>query len=188
MLFRSLIVDDHLSLSCCNASSMDLNTHSTINDLHASVDSPCISSKICLDESLYDMLALSCCHDENACVPSNSCINNNIEETQFAMQQDLNLSSSKINYSSSFTSHCLMAKSSSSNDNDDNNDNDNNDEEVDMEKINALLQNKGLMILKALPTNESAQANLFEIMSTLIERGETIEALEASLEIGRAHV
>ena len=45
-----------------------------------------------------------------------------------------------------------------------------------------MLQNKGLMILKALPSNNSAQANLFEIMSTLIERGETIEALKASLE------
>ena len=38
------------------------------------------------------------------------------------------------------------------------------------------------MILKALPSDNNAQANLFEIMSTLIERGETIEALEASLE------
>ena len=56
------------------------------------------------------------------------------------------------------------------------------DEEADLEKVNALLQNKGLMILKVLPINKSAQANLVEIMSTLIERGETIE------EIGRAHV
>ena len=94
-LDSELIVDDHLSLSCCNASSLDLNTHSTINDLHASVDSPCISSKTCLDKSLYDMLALSCCLDKNACVPSNSCININVEETQCDMQQDMNLSSSK---------------------------------------------------------------------------------------------
>ena len=37
-----LIVDDLLSLCFCNAS-LDLNTYSTINDSHASVDSPCIS-------------------------------------------------------------------------------------------------------------------------------------------------
>ena len=128
------------------------------------------------------MLALSCSNDKNACVPSNSCINNNVEETQLAMQQDVNLSSSKISYSSSSTSHCLMAKSSSSYDNDDKNDHDSNDEEDNMEKVNALLLNKGLMILKALPSNKSAQANLFEIISTLIERGETIEALKESLE------
>ena len=100
------------------------------------------------------MFALSCCHDKNSCVPSNSCMNNNVEETQLAMQQDVNLSSSKINWSSSSTTHCLMAKSSSSDDN--NNDNDNNDEEDDMEKVNALLQNKGLIILKALPNNKNA--------------------------------
>ena len=41
-----LIVDDLLSLSYCNASSLDLNTHNTINVIHASFDSPCISSKI----------------------------------------------------------------------------------------------------------------------------------------------
>ena len=74
-LDSELIVDDHLSLSCCNDSSLDLNTHSTINDLHASVDCPCISSKTSLDNSLYDMLALSCYNDKNACVPSNSCMN-----------------------------------------------------------------------------------------------------------------
>ena len=110
-LDSELIVDDHLSLSCCNDSSLDLNTHSTINDLHASVDSPCISSKNCLDESNDDMLALSCSNDKNACVPSNSCMNINVEETQLIVEQDLNLSSSKINYPSSSTYHCLMAKS-----------------------------------------------------------------------------
>ena len=76
-LDSELIVDDHLSLSSCNDSSLDLNTHSTINDLHASVDSPCISSKNCLDKSNDDMLALSCSNDKNACVPSNSCMNIN---------------------------------------------------------------------------------------------------------------
>jgi hypothetical protein len=38
-----LTSDDRSSLSHCNASSLDLNTSSTINALHACVDSPCIS-------------------------------------------------------------------------------------------------------------------------------------------------
>jgi hypothetical protein len=38
-----LTCDDHSSLSQCHASSLDLNTSSTINALHACVDSPCIS-------------------------------------------------------------------------------------------------------------------------------------------------
>ena len=106
-----LIVDDILSLSCCNDSSLDLNTYSTINVLHACVDSPCISSK-----------------------------------------------------------------SSSSDDNNNNND----DEEDDV-----YFNNKGLMILNALSKNKNACDNLFEIMSTLVERGITIEALEASEEKGK---
>ena len=127
----------------------------------ASVDSPCISSKNCLDKSNDDMLALSCSNNKNACVPSNSCMDINVEETQLIVEQDLNLSSSKINYSSSIT-HCLMAKSSSSDDNNNNN-NDNIDEEVDVEKVNALLNDKGLMILKALSKNKNACANLHEL-------------------------
>ena len=73
-----------------------------------------------------------------------------------------------------------MAKSSSNNDND--NDNDNNDEEDDVENVNALFHDKALKILKALSKNKNACDNLHEIMSTLVEHGETIEALEASLE------
>ena len=45
------------------------------------VDSPCLSSKNHLHKSHDDMLALSCCHDKNVCVPSNPCIFNNVEET-----------------------------------------------------------------------------------------------------------
>ena len=118
------------------------------------------------------MLALPCSHVKYACVPSKSCMNNNVEETQLIVEQDLNLSSSKINYSSSSTYHCLMAKSSSSNDNN----NDNNDEEDDEGNNDALLHDKGLMILKALSKNKNACNNLYEIMSTLIK------ALESSLE------
>ena len=51
-----LNIDDSLSLSHCNASSVDLNTSSTRNDLHACVDSPCISCVNCLNKSHDDML------------------------------------------------------------------------------------------------------------------------------------
>ena len=64
-----LIVDDPSSLSYCNGPSLDLNTHSPINGIHAYVDSPCISTKNCLDKSLDDMLALSCCHDKMLVFP-----------------------------------------------------------------------------------------------------------------------
>ena len=71
-----------------------------------------------------------------------------------------------------------MAKSSSSY----NNDNDNNDEKDDEDDDDESFHKKGLMILNALPKNKNAHAILFEIMETLIERGLTIKALEASLE------
>ena len=99
------------------------------------------------------------------------------------MEQDVNLSSSSIDCSSSSTTFCLMAKSSSSDDDEENDD-------------DASFHNKGLMVLKALSKNKNACDNLYEIMSTLVKRGLTIKALEASLvekgriekEIGRAHV
>ena len=69
-----LLIDDISSLSYCNDLSLDLNTSRAINVSHACVDSPCISSKNYLYKSHDDMLALSCCHDKNACVPSNPCI------------------------------------------------------------------------------------------------------------------
>jgi hypothetical protein len=59
-----LTIDVPSSLSHCNASSSDLNTSSTINRIHACVDSPCISCVNCLNKSHDDMLALSCCHDK----------------------------------------------------------------------------------------------------------------------------
>ena len=54
--------DDFSSLSHCNVSSLDLNTSSTENNLHACVDSPCISYINSLHKSHDDMLALSSCH------------------------------------------------------------------------------------------------------------------------------
>ena len=84
-----------------------------------------------------------------------------------------------------------MAKSSSNDDNDNNDDDDNNNDEE--ENNDELLHTKGIMVLKAISKNKNACDNLYEIMGALVERRETIEALEASLEekgrkIGRAHV
>ena len=61
-----LTIDNLSSISHCNGSSLDLNTSRTRNDLHACVDSPCISCVNCLSKSHDDMLALSCGHD-NKC-------------------------------------------------------------------------------------------------------------------------
>src|SRR5664279_2265113 len=178
---RNCIVDGESSIdytsspSHCNDLSLDLNSSSTPIVLHARVDSPRISCNSCLTKSHDDMLALSCCHDKNACVPSNPCIINNVEETKLSMEQDVNLSSSLINCSSSSTFLCLMAKSTNNDDDDNNNDNEENDND-------AYFHEKGLMVLNALSNNETACANLFEIMSTLVERGLTIKALETSLD------
>jgi hypothetical protein len=74
-----LTIDDPSSISHCNGSSLDLNTSSTRNDLHACVDSPCISCVSCLKKSNDDMLALSCGHDKNASISSSCCVSNNVE-------------------------------------------------------------------------------------------------------------
>ena len=59
-----LIIDDPSSLSCCHASSLDLNTTSTKNILHAFVDSTCISCPHYLSKSHDDMLVSSHSHDK----------------------------------------------------------------------------------------------------------------------------
>ena len=55
-----LTIDDSSSLSYCHASSLDLNTTSTKNDLHACVDSPCISCQhiVCLNIMMICLLYL----------------------------------------------------------------------------------------------------------------------------------
>ena len=73
-----------------------------------------------------------------------------------------------------------MAKSSSNDYNDNNDDDDNNNDED--ENNDELLHNKGIMVLKAISKNKNACDNLYKIMSTLVERGNTIKALETSLE------
>ena len=106
-----LIVDNPLSLSYCNASSLDFNTSSTLEVLHACVDSPCISCTNHLNKSHDDMLAISCCHDKNASISSSYCANN-VEENQRSMEQDVALNgASRDPTSSSRVTHiCLMAK------------------------------------------------------------------------------
>ena len=80
---------------------------------------------------------------------------------------DLNTSST-INVSHACVdSPCLSSKLSSSDDHDNNDDD------------NAYFIEKGLMVLNALSKNEIACENLHEIMSALVERGVTIENLEA---------
>ena len=57
------------------------------------------------------MLAMSCCHDKNACISLSHCANN-VEETQHSMEHDVVLNdASRDPTSSSIVSHfCLMAK------------------------------------------------------------------------------
>jgi hypothetical protein len=64
-----LTCDDYSSLSHCNASSLDLNNSSTINVLHACVDSPCISCVCSLNKSHDDMLTKSSGHNKMLLVP-----------------------------------------------------------------------------------------------------------------------
>jgi hypothetical protein len=82
-----LTCDNHLYLSHCNASSLDLKTSSTINDLHACVDSPCISCASCMNKYHDDMLDLSCFHDTNISTSSSCCVSNNVEENKYSMGQ-----------------------------------------------------------------------------------------------------
>ncbi|KAK1602282.1 hypothetical protein QYE76_008131 [Lolium multiflorum] len=169
---RSL--DDSSSLPHCNVSSLDFNTCSTINDLHASVDSPCISS------SHDDMLLLSCCHNEDTLLSSSICANN-VEETKDTMGQDKILDGASRNSSSSSlhgSYTCLMAKASkvspslepylSSDDEDD-----------DMEGLNVASLNKlGESVYHALPKKKLARSNFKKIFNFAIKSTKLIEKKE----------
>jgi hypothetical protein len=76
-----LCFDDPSSLFRCNASSLNLNTCSPINALHACVDSPCISCVNFLNKS-HDDIALSSCPNINASISSSCYVSNNVEETE----------------------------------------------------------------------------------------------------------
>ena len=103
-LDSELIVDDDpSSLSCFNASSMDLNTSRSQNNSHDCVDSPCISCRNSLTKSYDDMLDTSCCQNNNGCISSSPCVSNHVEETQNSMEQDVDLVGASSNISSSST-------------------------------------------------------------------------------------
>jgi hypothetical protein len=107
-----LISDDSSSLSHCNVSSLDFNTSSTKNNLHACVDSPCISYIISLNKSHDDMLALSSFHEQNASISYSSLLSNNVKEIEQSMRHEnlLNGDSKTSSSSSSGMHMCLMAK------------------------------------------------------------------------------
>src|SRR3954467_3897383 len=184
------IIHNPLSLSYRNASVLDLNTSSTINVVHACVDSPCISCRNHLNISHDDMLAISCCHDNHASI-SSSCCANNVEENQQSMEQDvvLNGASRDPTSASRVTHFCLMSKDLKvsptlnpiSSDGDDV---DNVEEHVNI----ASLKIKGEMIFKALHKNKIACSNFMEIMSIAIEGKKYIEELEAHIEENEATI
>jgi hypothetical protein len=111
---KKLTCDECSSLSHCNTSSLDLNTYSTINALHACVDSPCISFACCLNKSHDDMLVTPCCHVINASSFSSCCVSNNVWESGDSIDQDkVLIGASSYSSSSSIVSRtCLMARSS----------------------------------------------------------------------------
>jgi len=168
-----LTIDDSSSLSHCNASSLDLNTSSTRNDLHACVDSPCISCVSCLNKSNDDMLALSCGHDKNASISSSCCVSNNVEETKDSIGQDKILKGTSSNSSSlSHGPHiCLMAKGStvpptmepnmSRGDKD--------EDEYEEEDWVVSLRDKGKSVFKVICKDKIASTHFFEILTTAIE-------------------
>ena len=185
-----LVLGDSSSLSYCNGPSLDFNTSSTLHVSHACVDSPCISCRYCLTKSHDDMLAISCCHDKNACI-SSSCCANNVEETQHSMEQDVVLNGASRDPTSSSIAFCLMAKASkvsptlNPNISCDDIDDGKSDDDVDYDEENddvASLKIKGEMIFKALLKNKIARSNFMEIMSIAIEGKKYIEELESHLE------
>ena len=173
--------DDPSSISHCNVSSLDPNTFRTKNALHACVDSPCISCVNCLHKSHYDMLDMSCCHEQNVSI-SSSCLAKNVEETKRSMEQGTNMgdASRRTSFPSVDTHMCLMAKGSkvtptlitntSSNDDSD----DDNDEETD-ETIAGLYKVRCSL-------RGDALAKFDFLMKTVASRDETIEGLESHIE------
>ena len=175
------------SLSSCNDLSLDFNTSSTTNFLHACVNSPCISCRNDLNKSHDDMLVLSCCHDKNASISSSACVANHVEENEDSMGQDkvLKRATSAISSSPSSGSHiCLMAKGTKvtslnpivSHDDDDEVENDNDDYrgKYDITSIKKM----GEVVYSALYKNKIASSNLLEILNYAIEGNDLIEEQE----------
>jgi hypothetical protein len=175
-----LTFDDPSSLSHCNASSLDLNTCSPINALHACVDSPCISCVSILTKPNNGMLIASCCHYTNASISSCPCDANHIEGIEDSLGQDKVLNGASYNSSSSSShgSHiCLMARSSNHNDVEDNGEDEDNEEDyID------YLNKKGKVVFDALQNNKNVLPNFFEIMSCAIENTKHIEMKEDKMD------
>ena len=128
------------------------------------------------------MLHMSCFHEKNTSISSSTCAANNVEESQHLLEQDMDRICASINSASLSIPHVrLMAKASevSSTLDPDASHNDDNDEENDNF---ASTHEKGKIVLQALSKNKIASSKFFEIMGTLVEHEETIEALEASLD------
>jgi hypothetical protein len=176
--------DDYLSLSHYHASSLDLNTSSTINALHACVYSSCISCASCMNKSHDDMLDLSCFHDTNISTSSSCCVSNNVEENKYSLGQDkILIRSSSDSSSSSLGSHtCLMARSSkvtptlepniSSDD-----DEDNEKEDFDF----ASLIEKSEMFFHAIRKNKIACSYFYKILAFATESNKIIEDHENTI-------
>jgi hypothetical protein len=174
-----LIFYDHSSLSHCNASSSDLNTSSTMNTLHACVDSPCISCVSCLNKSHDDMLTLSRGHDKNASISSSLCVAKNVEDIRDSIGQDKVLIGASSNPSSpsSLGPHiCLMARDSKVTPTLEPNlscDNEEEDDDV------ASLETKGEILFHAIGKKKIACANFVEILVVAIESKKIINELQS---------
>ena len=172
-------IDYTSSLSHCNVLSLDLNSSSTPNVIHARVDGPCISYNSCLTKSNDDMLSMSCCHEYNASISSSTCMTNNVEESQHLLEQDMDLNGASSNSSSSsIINHvCLMAKDSevspTSNPNCDDVDEDSHEEGFDFESLTKM----GEMVLRTLPKGSKAIPPLCEIIAYVTKSREFIEEL-----------
>src|SRR4051812_26626105 len=175
------------SLSSCNDLSLDFNTSSTTNSLHACVNSPCISCRNDLNKSHDDMIVFSCCHDKNASISSSACVANHVEETEDSMGQDkvLNEATNAISSSPSSGTHlCLMARDSKITPtlepitSCDEEDVDNVEEELDIDD----LYEKGEIVYRAVVKNNIACSNFVEILDFAIKSKEHIDKLEAQIE------
>ena len=189
---RNCFVDGEYSihytsyLSHCNVLSLDLNSSSTPNVIHARVDSPCISCNSCLTKSHDDMLSMSCCHENNASIPSSACMTNNVEESQHLLEQDMDINGASSNSSLSLsTTHlCLMARDSKvspplePSTPCDVVDEDSYEELMDVESITM----KGELVLGALPKGSKAISPLCEIIAYAIKSREFIESLSTQFE------
>jgi hypothetical protein len=173
-----LAFDNHSSLSHCNASSLDLNTSSTINILHACV-SPCMPCVSCCNKSHDDMLALSSGHDKNASISSSLCVANNVEETGDSMGQDKVLigASSISSSSSSLGSHiCLMARDLKVTPSLEPTISSDHEEEDDYV---ASLRQKGEIVFHAIGKKKITCSNFVDILVAAIESKKIVDELQS---------